>query len=92
MMKDLFSSFFWGFVCVNSRSTQNAPVLTVSVPLVGRLGPDDVSDADVDWRMCREGRHLVGQKRLLHHRAKVVAVGAHFPVKTSGKWNTTYIK
>lgn len=34
---------------------RDSPVLTVSVPLVGRLRPHNVSDADVDWRMCREG-------------------------------------
>lgn len=56
MMKLLpYFFFFKGASLFEFEKRRNTPVLTVSVPLVGRLGPHDVSDADVDWRMCREG-------------------------------------
>lgn len=66
------------------RSRQEAgrsPVVAVPVPFAGRLRPHNVGDPDVDGLMGGEGRHLVGQERLLHHRAVAAAVGMHFPVK-----------
>lgn len=55
--------------------------MSVSVPFIGRLGPNHVSYADVDWLMGREGWHLICQERLLHHCVVVAAVWTHFPVK-----------
>jgi len=46
----------------------------MSVPFIGWLWPHNMSYADVDWLMGREGWHLIGQERLLHHCIIVAAV------------------
>lgn len=70
---------------VGLQSEQNLPVVSLSGPLTGRLGPDDVSDADVDWLLSREGWNLVIQERLLQHCVKMAAVRAHFPVTVKAR-------
>lgn len=51
----------------------------MSVPFSGWLGPDNMSDADVDWLMGRQSWHLIGQEGLLHHCVVVAAGRANFP-------------
>lgn len=48
--------------------------MTVSISLIGRLGPYDMGYSNVDWLRSGQALHLIGQEGVLDDRAVMVAV------------------
>lgn len=53
---------------------RSSPVVTVSISLIGRLGPYDMGYSNVDWLRSGQALHLIGQEGVLDDRAVMVAV------------------